>query len=88
MNVGLNTVTQSREAPTTAGNFAKSEGPSQDHAMRGKTSGNGSVRTTGNVSITPGMNAAATTDTAFLTIASVRILAVVTGFASTMCPSS
>ena len=51
--------------------------------MYGKTSGNASVHTIGNVSIAPGTNAAATTDTAFLTIASVRILAVDTGFGST-----
>ena len=51
--------------------------------MPGKTSGNGSAHTIGNMSITPGTNAAATTDTAFLTIVSARILAVDTGFAST-----
>ena len=51
--------------------------------MHGRISGNASVRTIGNVSIAPGTNAAATTDTAFLKIASALILAVDTGFAST-----
>ena len=51
--------------------------------MCGKTSGNASVRTIGNESIAPGTNAAAITDTAFLTIASALILAGDTGSACT-----
>ena len=51
--------------------------------MCGKTSGNASVRTIGNESIAPGTNAAATTDTSFRRIGSVRILVAGTGFGST-----
>ena len=55
--------------------------------MQGKISGNASVHTIGNVSIAPGTHAAAITDTAFRKIASVPILAVDTGFASTKSQS-
>ena len=57
-------------------------------AMPGKTSGNASAPTTGNVNIAPGTNVAATTDTASRKIVSVPILAVDIGFASTTYPSS
>ena len=65
---------------------ARLEGTNPNHAMRGKTSGNASVHEIGNMSIITGTNVAATTDTAFPTIASVRILAVDTGFASVTFP--
>ncbi len=64
-------------------NCARCEGPNRDRAMCGKTSGNASARTIGNVSIAPGTNAAAITDTEFPTIAFALILAGDTGFAST-----
>jgi hypothetical protein len=50
-------------------------------------SGNASVRTIGDMSIAPGTNAVATTDTAFQKIAFARILALDTGFASMKCQS-
>jgi len=55
--------------------------------MNGKTSGNASAPTIGNVNTAPGANAAATTDTASPKIVSVPILAVDIGFASTTYPS-
>ena len=48
--------------------------------MYGKTSGNASAPTIGNVNTAPGANAAATTDTLSRKIASVHILDVATGF--------
>ena len=69
------------------GHLREVEGPSRDRTTCGKTSGNASVRTIGNESIVPGTNAAAITDTAFLTIASALILAGDTGFGSTTYPS-
>jgi hypothetical protein len=66
---------------------ARLEGTNPNHAMRGKTSGSANVPETGNMSIIAGTNVAATADTAFRKIASVRILAVDTGFASTTSQS-
>jgi hypothetical protein len=67
---------------------ARLEATNPNHAMRGKTSGSANAHETGNMSIIAGTNAAATADTAFQKIASVRILAVDTGFASTTSQSS
>jgi hypothetical protein len=53
------------------------------HGMLAKTFGNDSEHTTGDVNIAPGTNAAATTDTSFRRIGSVRILVAGTGFGST-----
>jgi hypothetical protein len=62
---------------------ARLEGTNPNHAMCGKTFGNAGVHEIGNVSIVPGTNVVATTDTASRKIASAPISAVDTGFAST-----
>jgi hypothetical protein len=62
---------------------ARLEGTNPNHAMYDKTFGNASVHEIGNVSIVPGTNVVATTDTASRKTASAPISAVDTGFAFT-----
>jgi hypothetical protein len=65
------------------GGYAPGHGTNPNHTMYGETSGNASGHEIGNVSIVPGTNVVATTDTASRKIASAPISAVDTGFAST-----